>query len=190
MAEITVTVSGPVGCGKSAIAGEIEIALRAVGVPVRFADEKEMRSEKNMTGADWTGDLEMYQPSVVIVEHIPSPQMHVKWPEFSSFGSATAMMDVIDERLRQQRVEGWSLGHDDAHSDGEMARAAGCYAYFGSWSDSDRQKMTRRAPQNWPWDLSWWKPTGRRRDLVKAAALLIAEIERLDRAALATGGKP
>lgn len=74
MTEITVTVSGPVGCGKSAIAGEIEIALKALGVPVRFSDEKEMRSEKNMTGADWTGYLEMCKPSVVIAERIsPTP---------------------------------------------------------------------------------------------------------------------
>ncbi len=78
MTEITVTVSGPVGCGKSAIAGEIEIALKAIGVPVSFADEKEMRSEKNMTGADWTGYLEMYKPNVVISEQVaqpPAPQM-------------------------------------------------------------------------------------------------------------------
>jgi hypothetical protein len=70
MTEITVTVSGPVGCGKSAIAGEIEIALRALGVPVRFADKKGEREEKNMTGADWAGYIDMYKPSVVIVEHI------------------------------------------------------------------------------------------------------------------------
>jgi MoxR-like ATPase len=70
MSEIRIIVEGPVGCGKSAIAGEIEIAMRAIGVPVRFADEKEMRSEKNMTHADWTGYLEMYQPSVVIEERI------------------------------------------------------------------------------------------------------------------------
>lgn len=74
MTEITVTISGPVGCGKSAIAGEIEIALRAIGVPVRMANEAGDHSEKNMTGADWTGYLEMYQPSVVIVEQInPTP---------------------------------------------------------------------------------------------------------------------
>lgn len=70
MSEITVTVSGPVGCGKSAIAGEIEIAMKAVGVPVRFADERGAASEKGMTGADWTGYLDMYKPSVVIVETI------------------------------------------------------------------------------------------------------------------------
>lgn len=70
MTEITVTVSGPVGCGKSAIAGEIEIALRAIGVPVRHADPKADLSEKNMTGADWQSYLEMYQPSVVLAEQL------------------------------------------------------------------------------------------------------------------------
>jgi uridine kinase len=69
MAEIIVTVSGPCGCGKSAIAGEIEIAMKALGVPVRFADEHSAQSEKGMTGADWTSYLEMYKPSVVIVEN-------------------------------------------------------------------------------------------------------------------------
>jgi len=36
----------------------------------------------------------------------------------------------------------------------------------------------------WPikWMAAWFKPTDPRRDLVKAGALCIAEIERLDRA--------
>ena len=67
---VTVTVSGPVGCGKSAIAGEIEIALKAIGVPVSYADPAAAQSEKNMTHADWQAYLEMYRPSVVIVEEI------------------------------------------------------------------------------------------------------------------------
>lgn len=70
MSEVTVTVSGPVGSGKSAIAGEIEIALRAIGVPVRYDDPVGAQSEKNMTHADWQTALEMYNPSVVIVEEI------------------------------------------------------------------------------------------------------------------------
>ncbi|HHW2459226.1 TPA: AAA family ATPase [Pseudomonas aeruginosa] len=40
----------------------------------------------------------------------------------------------------------------------------------------------------WPWDEQWWKPTSARRDLVKACALALAEIERLDRAAASQGG--
>lgn len=41
----------------------------------------------------------------------------------------------------------------------------------------------------WCWDRSWWKPTTPRRDLVKAAALILAEIERIDRAAAAETGE-
>jgi len=37
-------------------------------------------------------------------------------------------------------------------------------------------------PDVWPWGGFTWKPTTPRRDLVKAAALILAEIERLDRA--------
>lgn len=63
---IIVTVSGPVGSGKSAICGEIEIALRAIGVAVSWDD----KGEKAMTHADWASALEMYRPHVVIVEEI------------------------------------------------------------------------------------------------------------------------
>ena len=67
---VTVTVSGPVGCGKSAIAGEIEIALKAIGIPVVFADPSKAQQEKNLTHADWYRDLEMYKPIVMIEETI------------------------------------------------------------------------------------------------------------------------
>ncbi|ELY2731103.1 ead/Ea22-like family protein [Cronobacter sakazakii] len=63
--EVLVTVSGYTGCGKSAIAGEIEIALRAIGVPVEWAGGD---AEKRMTGADWLTAIEMYKPSVKIIE--------------------------------------------------------------------------------------------------------------------------
>jgi hypothetical protein len=38
-------------------------------------------------------------------------------------------------------------------------------------------------PLFWPWEASWFKPSTARRDLIKAGALILAEIERLDRAA-------
>ncbi|HHD0738203.1 ead/Ea22-like family protein [Klebsiella pneumoniae] len=63
--EVLVTVAGFSGCGKSAIAGEIEIAMKAIGVPVTWANGN---SEKRMTGADWLTAIEMYKPSVRIVE--------------------------------------------------------------------------------------------------------------------------
>lgn len=85
-----------------------------------------------------------------------------------------ATADVLAERQRQMTVEGWTPEHDDEHSAGELAEAAACYAIF-----ADQQGFS--TPAHWPWNSYWWKQSGRRRDLVKAAALIIAEIERLDR---------
>ena len=63
--EVLVVVSGFTGCGKSAIAGEIEIAMKAIGVPVKWTNGD---AEKRMTGADWQTAIEMYKPTVRIVE--------------------------------------------------------------------------------------------------------------------------
>ncbi|QLR51841.1 ead/Ea22-like family protein [Citrobacter freundii] len=63
--EVLVVVSGFTGCGKSAIAGEIEIAMKAIGVPVRWTNGD---AEKRMTGADWLTAIEMYKPTLRIVE--------------------------------------------------------------------------------------------------------------------------
>lgn len=102
-----------------------------------------------------------------------------------------AIDDVLAERRRQIFDEGWTPDHDDEHSDGSMALAAACYAAHTHkddageghmMSDIDPAYATPCAPREWPWDKKWWKPKSRRRDLVRAAALIIAEIERLDRA--------
>ncbi|HDJ8835468.1 TPA: ead/Ea22-like family protein [Escherichia coli] len=63
--EVLVVVSCFTGCGKSAIAGEIEIAMKAIGVPVNWTNGD---AEKRMTGADWLTAIEMYKPTVRIVE--------------------------------------------------------------------------------------------------------------------------
>lgn len=85
--------------------------------------------------------------------------------------------DVLVERARQVSAEGWTPEHDDGHTGGEIAGAAACYAMVDilHWGRHYAIQML------WPWARAWWKPTDRRRNLVKAAALLMAEIERLDR---------
>lgn len=83
--------------------------------------------------------------------------------------------EVAVERRRQVEQEGWTAEHDDEHGNEEMACAAACYAIAN--------KFPGYAEKMWPWDGVWWKPSGDRRNLIKAAALLVAEIERLDRAA-------
>lgn len=85
-----------------------------------------------------------------------------------------AALDVLAERRRQVTEEAFAPEHDDQWINGELAMAACCYAWPGR---RDRDPF----PWPWPWAAKWWKPWGYRRNLVRAAALLLAEIERLDR---------
>ncbi len=95
-----------------------------------------------------------------------------------------AWIDVQAERRRQITAEGWTPEHDDEHADGQMAQAAGCYALHAGGIGTDWPDGRQNgAALFWPWDKDSWKPTTPRRDLVKACALALAEIERLDRAA-------
>ncbi len=91
---------------------------------------------------------------------------------------SNAVQSVIAERQRQQSVEGWMPEHDDEHCNGELAMAAVCYI-----NETGTVNRNGGKPWGWPWDASWWKPNARRRNLVKAGALILAEIERIDRAA-------
>ncbi|RPM51676.1 hypothetical protein IPC1288_31205 [Pseudomonas aeruginosa] len=98
-----------------------------------------------------------------------------------------AWLDVQVERRRQVEAEGWTPEHDDEHSHGQMARAAACYALAGSSAPNDGTAALL-VSLAWPWDEQWWKPSTARRDMVKACALGLAEIERLDRVAASQGG--
>lgn len=89
-----------------------------------------------------------------------------------------AILDVVAERQRQKTIEGWTPEHDDEHCNGELAMAAVCYI-----NETGTVNRNGGKPWGWPWDASWWKPNARRRNLVKAGALILAEIERIDRAA-------
>ncbi|WP_237613972.1 hypothetical protein [Pseudomonas aeruginosa] len=100
-----------------------------------------------------------------------------------------AWLDVQAERRRQVEAEGWTPEHDDKHSHGQMARAAACYALAGSSAPSDGTAALL-VSLAWPWDEQWWKPSTARRDLVKACALALAEIERLDRAGISQSPQP
>ncbi|MFZ5674266.1 MAG: hypothetical protein ACOZAM_14995 [Pseudomonadota bacterium] len=93
--------------------------------------------------------------------------------------------EIAAERRRQIEGEGWTTEHDDAHEGGELARAAACYAAGSTLPMMPFRPGKRvRGYSIWPWDLEWWKPKSKRQDLIRAAALLVAEIERLDRAAV------
>lgn len=93
-----------------------------------------------------------------------------------------ALRDVKAERTRQVSVEGWTPEHDDHHTTGDLAKVAAFYAAAGL-------RLTGTVPDGWPWDEDWWKPKDNRSNLVRAGALILAEIERLDRALVAAKGQ-
>ena len=109
-------------------------------------------------------------------------------PEWVRVVGTPAMERVVDEiateRVRQQQVEGWTPEHDDEHDDGQLASAAAGYAMRASGRQDLRYGDDGKTfvPRGWPWSAAWWKPKNPRRDLIRAAALIVAEIERIDRA--------
>ncbi|HHH1797271.1 TPA: hypothetical protein ACPZFV_003775 [Yersinia enterocolitica] len=101
---------------------------------------------------------------------------------------APVILEIANERLRQISVEGWTPEHDDQHSSGELAGAAGYYAKHVNarqwcFKNNPDDYQCEPEPSGWPWAAEWWKPKNPRSDLIRAAALIVAELERLDRAA-------
>lgn len=83
------------------------------------------------------------------------------------------------QRKRQGDGEAYSLAHDDEHDKGEIARAAAVYAMPPEFRERNQDLVATLTPYNWHLKLG----TGDRiRELVKAGALIAAEIDRLERA--------
>ncbi|MDH0363430.1 hypothetical protein [Comamonas aquatica] len=126
------------------------------------------------------------------------PERSATQPAAQGLAALTpAARDVLAERKRQIETEGWKPERDDVYDTGEMALAAACYAAHSASCAAIKAPHTARGVfvrtrsaqdfvgEMWPWSADWWKPSGHRRNLEKAAALILAEIERIDRAAQA-----
>lgn len=86
---------------------------------------------------------------------------------------------IAEERKRQIEVDGFNWRHDDEHDTHQLSDAAIVYAAPAP--------LRYKVMEWWPWDKSWLKEDktfttdGRIRELVKAGALIAAEIDRLQR---------
>lgn len=80
---------------------------------------------------------------------------------------------ITKERKRQIDVEGWTASHDDEHGPFVLEMAG------QSYRNAVNQDST--VPSEWPWDVKWWKPDTRLRNLERAGALYLAAADAAER---------
>ena len=87
-----------------------------------------------------------------------------------------AIQEIAAERERQISEEGWTAAHDDTHETGEIASFAAAHTLLSTGEPFDAQRAVELVPEDWQ-----LKSKSRRRHLVVAGALIVAELERLER---------
>lgn len=98
-----------------------------------------------------------------------------------------AVKDILSERFRQKNVKKYNEMNDDLYEQNELLRAAQSYLNHvvgRGWvydSENHSKYVEEDVPDFFPWENVYWKPKNPRQDLIRVAALIIAEIERMDR---------
>lgn len=151
------------------------IERRVEAAERRRAEEKARRREI----ADWNVDA---------AEEIETLSGQLAEAREQLKSSSRGVLAIAAERRRQIKVEGWTLEHDDEWTAGCLTRAAICYSQRAAWqlrmeelSGKPEPAGTDLPPTNWPWDREWWKPKDATRNLVRAGALIAAELDKIAR---------
>ena len=103
------------------------------------------------------------------------------WLEELRHIKSTGFYPIIMERIRQVEIESFGVWEDKEYKNEELALGAAAYALPESKREYyyDYPKINKLWPSNWYPHM--WKPTpdNRLRELCKAGALIIAEMDRL-----------
>lgn len=108
-------------------------------------------------------------------------------------GTIVALDAIAHRRVHQDARHG-GPEHDDEHFQGALALAGAAYAWHAALSPEERKRARLHwSKLHWLWQQIWpsgwtygWSPKTPREDLIDAAALIVAEIERIDRAEAAS----
>ncbi|HFU1359324.1 TPA: hypothetical protein ACGQTY_002507 [Citrobacter farmeri] len=135
-------------------------------------DNERFRADKLAAALSDEHEQRVMASRALITQHTRANEAEKRIAELEARTFNPAILDVIAERQRQQSVKGFSTQQDDTYIGGELAAAAISYI------------EPMEAGDYWPadWHDDSFRPSDYRRNLVKAGALLIAEIERIDRA--------
>lgn len=162
----------------------IEIGFSVLDKPFRFVDSKSHTPTITVIlPACEVDDSAAWELRDEVAARIGAMLAAAPTPEPAS-PQTSAARDVLAERRRQVEAEGWTPEHDDEHVCDEIAALACFYAMPPAARDWDASstghgRILAEAilPEYWVAQVG-----DRRRELVKAGDLVIAEIERLDRA--------
>jgi hypothetical protein len=145
---------------------------------------KELEERIDQVEAELANLRQAYKLAKSQTPNIVAATYHTVGQLVDDYATAAAMPDValqamialqmvIQERRRQIVTEGFDAEHDDTHTNSELARAAVCYAIPTNFYP---------AGGLWPFETDCFKPTEDKKDIVRAIALLLAELERILRA--------
>jgi len=97
-------------------------------------------------------------------------------------------LELITEERQRQIAKGYTASHDDDLIGGELAAGGGCFALYAGWQSpgcdvEDLAKEKRSiAGSDWPFERASFRPDENPiANLAKAGAMIVAEIERLQR---------
>lgn len=88
---------------------------------------------------------------------------------------------IAIERKRQIEELGYDYTNDALYQDSQLSNAAICYAMTPDVRELENEEGASLDIALWPWDKQYWKPTpeDRIKELVKAGALIAAQIDYL-----------
>lgn len=136
-------------------------------------------------GAGGDGDTQTFDDIARVLHHAAEIRDLLEHP------TLRALLRVLEERERQVVEEGFNTDHDDGHKPYELLYASAWYTLAAS--EIPNFQSAQKPPVlsisagpasyslHWPWEASWYKPKGQRRDLERAVALGLAALEKQDR---------
>ena len=152
-------------------------------VSIDWAHDKTHFTSFGKSAADKLNAAKLSEAVAKAVLENPDPK---QWfHDFRTHGGAGL---IAGERARQISGEGYTAEHDDKHALGELPDAAAAYAKVASAqmrgaSAEEFPAFMMTFEGEWPWEEEAWKPSDDPiKNLVKAGALIAAEIDRLLRA--------
>ncbi|MBS9758459.1 hypothetical protein JR044_31180 [Pseudomonas aeruginosa] len=163
------TPAAPASTGESPASQQTEQPAPEPAAPAPGAVAFDPASGESKTGVVLVGTEALRARIAAALNAAPELQVEID-------AAAEVAADVFVERLRQIIEEGHSVEQDDAYTDYQLPRAAVCYAIRGAGLPP------HKATLYWPWNPAAFKPAGDDRDLIKAAALILAELQRRQRA--------